>query len=302
MRRLSLLTILLSTCGLFAQPTPKSLLWRVSGKGAVSPSYLYGTIHSRDERAFMFGDSVLPALARCSIVAGELDLEATRASMAGLLGFMLLPNDQRLEDLYRKKDWKLVDAALKERFGPMANMLFRMKPFYVMALMTEGGSTEGEGRQRMLDDDLMERGRTNGQRVIGLETVQEQFKAMDAIPLKDQANMLLQHVKGGEGSAQLDRMLEAYARQDLDALFVVMGEQGGIPQAMEKALFTDRNQRMVHRLDSLMQRGEQVFFLVGAGHLPRTNGLVQLLRSRGYTVEPVFSVATRREEELEQDR
>ncbi|MFN6115488.1 MAG: TraB/GumN family protein [Flavobacteriales bacterium] len=301
MLRLSLPALVLWASALSAQPTPKSLLWRVSREGSVSTSYLYGTIHSRDNRAFQFGDSVMPAMARCSIVAGELDLEATRSSMSGLLGSMMLPDDQRLEDLYRKKDWKVVDAALKERFGPMATMLYRMKPFYVLALMTEG-TEDGQGHSRMLDDELMVRGRNNGQRVIGLETMEEQFKAMDAIPLKEQANMLLHQVKEGKGEEQLDRMLEAYAMQDLDALFVVMEQQGGIPEAMEKALFTDRNHRMVQRLDSLMRMGEQVFFLVGAGHLPRANGLVELLRLRGYSVDPVFSVATRREEDVEQDR
>ena len=47
-----------------------SLLWRISTPGVERASYLYGTVHSRDQRAYQFGDSVLPALDRCAIVAG----------------------------------------------------------------------------------------------------------------------------------------------------------------------------------------------------------------------------------------
>ena len=54
-------------------PLPHSLLWRIQASGTSAASYLYGTVHSKDDRAFQFGDSVLPALDRCAIAAGELD-------------------------------------------------------------------------------------------------------------------------------------------------------------------------------------------------------------------------------------
>lgn len=300
MLRLFTGSLILWSALVLGQGTPSTLLWRVTGPNATGASYLYGTIHSRDDRAFQFGDSVLPALDRCRVVAGELDLDHAVKDLAGLMAHMTLPGDQRLLDLYRPKDRKVVEKALNDRFGPMAAMLQRMKPFYVMALLSEGDA--GDGRERMLDDHLMERGRTNGQRVIGLETMEEQLNAMDAIPVKDQAAMLLDQVKRSSDGRQLDDMLNAYAAQDLDKLYAAMGDGEEIPEALVKALFTDRNERMAHRLDSLIRSGETVFFLMGAGHLPRDRGLVALLRARGYQVEPVFSVAHRREEETAPQR
>ena len=36
-----------------------------------------------------------------------------------------------------------------------------------------------------------------------------------------------------------------------------------------------------------------MFIAVGAGHLPGPNGLINLLRSKGYTVEPAENSITR---------
>lgn len=53
-----------------------TLLWEITGNGLTHPSYLFGTIHRRDARAFHLADSVLIALASCDAFAGELDLDA----------------------------------------------------------------------------------------------------------------------------------------------------------------------------------------------------------------------------------
>ena len=84
-----------------AQELAKTLLWRIETEDH-APSYLYGTVHSKDERAFQFTDSVLPALRRCELVAGELDLDAQMSGTMDVMNVMLLPNGQRLEDLYAR--------------------------------------------------------------------------------------------------------------------------------------------------------------------------------------------------------
>jgi uncharacterized protein YbaP (TraB family) len=62
-----------------AQPStqlPKTFLWRISGNGLQKPSYLYGTIHITEKRAFFFGDSMYRALEICEGYAAELDMDS----------------------------------------------------------------------------------------------------------------------------------------------------------------------------------------------------------------------------------
>ncbi len=267
----------------WGQEPANSLLWSISGKGLPATSYVYGTVHSKDERAYAFVDGVEDVIRGVNTVAGELDLNATRSSAAAMMGRMMLPDDKKLQDLYKKKDWVKVDAYLKAEMGFMAPMVQRMKPFFVMATLTE--TLMGGSRPKVVDEYLMNHAKANAHRTIGLETLEEQLAAMDALPIKDQAAMLLEHVERDGDRGALERMLDAYTAQDLALLMTITEESGTMPEAMEKALLTDRNAVMVHRMDSVMRADASAMFLIGAAHLPGASGVLQLLRAQGYTVE-----------------
>jgi uncharacterized protein YbaP (TraB family) len=74
---------------------------------------------------------------------------------------------------------------------------------------------------------------------------------------------------------------------------LAIGEQaGGMPEELERSLLTERNTRMVQRMDTLLRAGEPIFFLIGAAHLPTADGLIAGLRAQGHTVEAVISSYT----------
>ena len=276
------------------QELANTLLWRIVPANGGSASYLYGTFHTKNDRAFQFTDSVLPAMARCAAVYGELDLKAEQRNALGLMAAMRLPDDVRLEGLFKKKDWAVVKAEMDNKMGVLASMGERMKPIFVLMLLSEGAM---EGTQsELLDQHLQSIARSNEQRIGGLETMDEQMRALDAIPLKEQAQMLLEHCKQTDVADEQEEMIQAYAAQDLNALMKLAEGPEGISANMEKELIINRNVRMVHRMDSLIQRDTTCFFLVGAAHLPGTTGLIKGMRERGYTVEPVISVATKQRE------
>lgn len=291
---LKFVLLLSTTSAALAQGTPRTLLWKVTGNGVEEPSYLFGTVHSMDKRAFGLGDSVFHAMGRVAVVAGELDMENATQQAFGMMQTMMLPDEKQLKDFYKKKEWAFVEAELKEALGPMAPLTYRMKPFMVLAMLT--ATSMAQDKEKVLDDHLLSTAKAQGQRVIGLETMQEQLAALDALPLKEQAAMLLDHVRNDGYEGELNAMMDAYEAQDLDEIMRITEKSGSMTKPLEKALLTDRNERMVHRLDSIMQGREDIFFAVGAAHLPGEQGLIELLRRRGYSVDPVIYEATRREE------
>jgi hypothetical protein len=54
------------------------------------------------------------------------------------------------------------------------------------------------------------------------------------------------------------------------------------------ALLTKRNIKMALRMDSMSHERSMVF-AVGAAHLPGDDGVIKLLKEKGFTVTPVFS-------------
>jgi hypothetical protein len=123
-----------------------------------------------------------------------------------------------------------------------------------------------------------------------LESLKEQMRAMDVLPLQEQAAMLLEQARRTGYDDELESMMQAYAAQDLNALLRVSQESESMPPALEKALLTDRNGVMAHRMDSVMRADNGAMFLIGAAHLPGDAGVLKALVAKGYTVEPVVIV------------
>lgn len=275
---------------LAAQPTQNSLLWRIEAPHAKAPSYLYGTVHTRDDRAFHRMEELQGIMDHVQLVAGELDTREVQRNAMAVMARVMLPDGGQLKDLYKPKEWQRLEPVLKDRLGVMAMMVQRMKPFYVMGLlqermMSEGGTESAHGQ--VLDEHILSLAAERGRDVAGLETSLEQFAAIEVVPIKEQARMLLKLADGTSGAGDMGAMLDAYAREDLDMLMSAMNEKNGMTKALGKSLLTDRNLRMAHRMDSIMRNGTTALYAVGAAHLPQGDGIVALLRNKGYQVTPV---------------
>jgi uncharacterized protein YbaP (TraB family) len=261
----------------------RSLLWQVTKPGMADTTYLYGTMHTRDARAFQFGPEVGRAFIASDVLAGELDMEETKKLDAAVMNAMFLPKGTTLDRLYSKREYEEVITVLKERLGPVAPLCTKIRPFYSLALLSEAGL--GNDSAVVLDAWFQLKAQEAGKPVVGLETVSEQISAVEAVPLKDQAQMLLEVVREQKQDGT-NPALAAYVSRDLDALMVEV-ERCGPTCAMNVALLQDRNLRMTERLEKQM-RSKGLFVAVGAAHLAGEYGLIERLRRLGYTVLPVM--------------
>jgi uncharacterized protein YbaP (TraB family) len=286
MRCLLSALVILGCNALCGQPMVNALLWRIVPSSQADTSYLYGTMHSTDDRAFRHVADAQAVLPRCATVAGELDLGGAGNVALSLMDRLMLPSGSSLGSLYTPRQWRRLEPVLRAELGPlMAPMMQRMKPFFILATLSQGDMAAD--RPRMLDDALMQEGRGLGKRVVGLETVDEQMAALDAIPLDEQARLLYDHVMGDERGDDLDALHDAYAVKDLERIRRLTNEASTASAAFGKALITDRNRILVQRMDSVMRADGRALFLVGAAHLPGPEGLVNGLRALGHQVQPV---------------
>ena len=87
---------------------------------------------------------------------------------------------------------------------------------------------------------------------------------------------------------QSSALVEAYMAQDLSKLESIITDPdlgGGDDDSMDDLLY-NRNRAWTAKLAGMMPE-RACLVCVGAGHLPGPQGLLQLLRDRGYTVDPV---------------
>lgn len=268
----------------------QSLCWRLVPPDGGAPSYLLGTVHSRDARAFTHAHLAAAAMGRVDAVVGELDLSQVGADGAGLLGGMMLPTGTDPEGLYGRGGYKRVRKALEERLGVMAPMLLRMRPFYIMAALSEQEMRTDSAQ--VLDQYLQSLAIERGLAVLGLETMREQLAAVEAIPLKEQADMLIEQLRSKRSRTELETMMELYAANDLDGVGRLVASSA-MSEGADGALLSKRNAVMAQRMDSLMRAGRHCLFAIGAAHLMGSDGVLDALQRRGYR-----TVAVKREEEL----
>jgi len=262
-----------------------ALLWEISGNGLKQSSYLFGTIHMIPKDQYDLPDHVLARLAQSDRLVLELDMDkATNVfSQLGLIPKMLMPDGIRIGDLVSSEDYQLVQEAI-QKAGLPNGMIERVKPLFLSALLDPemGKAAEAES----YDLNLYRLATGNGIRHSGLESIKEQMAAFDAISLEDQAQMLVDQLKGGDETDEggFSDLVAAYKSEDLNQLAASM-EAEAEGDFLDVLLY-DRNQKWIPLMAKMMKK-ERVFFGVGAGHLAGAKGVVRLLEAEGYILKPV---------------
>jgi uncharacterized protein YbaP (TraB family) len=284
--------LIFSTLAVF-HPTlaQESLLYEVRKPGVEQVSYLYGTMHLVDETFNHCAVKIAPYLESCSVFSNEIDLNSAEQN-AEIMSQMMLEDGVSLSSLYRADEYERIQSFLVEKIGPMAGMIERMQPFWILAVtsqLEEAGATNvAPSTDEVVDVVLQNMATAKGIQVAPLETVAEQMQAIQSISMKEQAAALLEYVDGGgsEDELSVKALRHCYAIGSLTCISELF-EANKLASGMEQVLINERNITMGKRLTELLNTNQSVFCAVGALHLVGTTGLIADLKRRGYSVKPI---------------
>ena len=218
-------------------------LWEISGNGMKSKSYLFGSIHSNDKRVFYLTDSTYFALNNATTIALETDIFSLFSSW-----------DTRKDE---------VKIGFDNKGKPYTNSKKASTTFY----------GNEDGMPQFLDAYFLEYCHNAQKKFFPLEKVEDQLNLLE--------NWNIPSGKGVNLNLTQDRMIELYEKGDIQALDRVMRANLSIYPGKYDEIIVQRNKNMVKSLDSLIRKGS-VFCGVGAGHLAGENGLINLLRKKGF--------------------
>lgn len=266
-----------------AQELEKSLLWKISGKGLKSPSYLFGTIHATCDATL--DANTLKALDETKQLFLEIDMD-DKAMPMQMMKYMKMNDDEKLSTLLSAEDFEIVDVFLKENMKMSAKMFDTFKPFMVSAMLMPKLL---DCKYASVESELMRVTKEQNEEVYGLEKVEEQMKVFDAIPYQTQADELLKTAKNGleKDKVEFQKMMETYKSGDIEAMLVMMDDSDNkITSENKDVLLNNRNKNWVPLIIKTAKE-MPTFFGVGAGHLAGDEGVIKLLRKKGYKVEAV---------------
>ena len=80
-------------------------------------------------------------------------------------------------------------------------------------------------------------------------------------------------------------MIKAWRRGDAETVNRMLREEFQDFPSLAGRLIDLRNRNWLSKIDGYLRSGKTYFVVVGAGHMGGPNGLLALLRGRGYTIE-----------------
>lgn len=283
MRKFLLFLGLVAFGSCWAQKLDKALLWKISGNGLVAPSYLYGTIHVTCDATLDKG--VKPAMDDTRQLVLEVDMDDPTLQSA-MMGNMMMKDGKKMTDLAGPDDIKIVDDYLRENLGMPLEMMNSVKPVFIsMMFLTKVLDCPIQS----VEKELMDITAAQNETVSGLETIAEQMLVMDAAPYEEQMDELVKSAKTNlaEDKKNIAALLALYKSKDIEGMLkAVQTSQNVLGAKYEDALLTTRNQNWIPKIDAIAKE-KPTFFAVGAAHLAGENGVIKLLRKKGYKVEAV---------------
>jgi hypothetical protein len=263
-----------------------NFLWKATkGPGSL---YLIGSVHllTKDyyplspalDRAFKDSDLLVEEVDMGEMVATENQLQMVMTGM--------LPAGQSLDTVVSPATL----AAVNKRFdtlGMPIEPLKRLKPWLLsLTLLGLEWQKAGFEADLGLDKHFYDQARSDAKQVQGLETVAFQVSRFDGMTLEEQDRLLAETLKELDTQqTAVTALADAWKAGDVPTVErFVLQDLRSEPRLYQRML-VDRNRDWLPKLEALFARRGRAFVVVGAAHLVGPDGLLAMLRARGYTVE-----------------
>jgi uncharacterized protein YbaP (TraB family) len=286
-RRASLaLAVVFTVAALQLAAAPSNFLWKVTGPrgGTV---FLAGSLHLLANEYYPLDPAFDTAFAQADLLVEELDMGEMMASSSQMLMLQrgMMPAGQTLESVLAPQTMTAVKAKVTEMGLPMAPLQL-FKP-WALALTLQGLEWQKAGfdPELGLDRHFYDLAKAKNLGVQGLESLEFQISQFDGLSMPLQDKMLADTLKEmGTTQEAVGEMARAWKSGDAPAIErVVLRDLKSDPQ-MYQRLLVDRNKAWLPKLEALFSRPKPAFVVVGAAHLVGSDGLVAMLKAKGYSV------------------
>jgi len=281
----ALVLALVLAAGAAAQ-TGRSFLWKV--QSGTNVMYLAGSVHALTADAYPLNPAYQRAFEASSTLVEEIDL-AEADPLTGGLGLLakgMYTDGRTFNTVVSKETAALVAEKLKGT--PLALELIQpMKPWMVMLMLEAlGAQAAGLDPELGLDKHFYNLATGAGKQVIGLETVQYQIDRFDKMPDAMQEQLLRSELAEMETEkTSLRTLLTAWQTGDAAAIEKMLLTSFTDNPAAYSSLITERNRNWMPQLEACLKRSSPCLVIVGAAHIVGPQGLLALLRQRGYRIE-----------------
>lgn len=264
----------------------KSFLWKVSKDG--KSVFLLGSIHYLKRENFPLKKNILDALDRSRKLVLEINLNSlsTTAMQRIMLEKAVYRDGTKLSQNIDPETYRLTEERASQ-IGIDIKVLEPMKPWFVaLTMMAFKLQQLGLDAELGVDRQLAERAKGKGMSTGGLETFEFQILLLDQLSKREQEMMLRETVAELESlDKNIHQIVQAWLGGDSAMLEKLMlAGMREYPELHNKVV-VERNRRWLPEIEGMISKGENAMIVVGAAHLVGQEGVLELLRGRGYSLE-----------------
>lgn len=280
--------LLLFACAGLAQARGETSVWSVKGK--TNTVYFAGSVHALPKEHAEFPEQLERAYAAAKSVVLEVDLDDMNPleAVQFITSNGTLPVDQSLEDVIGARNYPRV-AGLAAELGVPEMAIVKLEPWAAALVLTQFALAKtGFDAQLGIDMQITERAKADGKPIEGLESVIDQLSVFDSRSFDEQTRFLLD---SADDAAHLDedlrKLIDAWRTGDLRALEKEFVAERAKSPALYDALLGVRNRKWMPKIEALFDGDEDCLVVVGTLHFVGKDGLLTLLRKRGFDPVPL---------------
>ncbi len=264
----------------------KTFGWKATGKGGTI--YLVGSIHVMSESFYPLNPALEAAFKDSDLLVEEVDMAemSNPTTQLSMLSRGMLPSNQSLDKVLSPATLALVKKATGD-LGTDISPLMRFKP-WMLAIALQGIQLMNAGFDPALglDQHFYDQAKEAGRAVQGLETVEFQISRFDGMTAEQQDRMLAETLKElATETATVGKLGDAWKAGDAATVERIALADVKSDPVMYQRLLVERNKNWMPKIEALFARRTKALVVVGAAHLIGPDGLLAMLKARGYTIE-----------------
>lgn len=272
------------------------LFYKISDKNNTT-IYLLGSIHAADDTIYPLNDTIMNSFNDSDYLAVEVDTLSLQNNfdLSLKLAEKMMYNDSTTiknhigDELYNKmvnflKEKKSY-SSLYDNYKPVFfESLFENLIINDAMLKSESG----------IDMYFLSLASENNKKILEVESAEFQYNLLLNTPLELDKIMIEEYIDNYDlNVSQMKDLYELWKKGDKEQLenILINSESQNVTEEEKKlmenynqSLIIDRNYGMANVLENYFEKKQNVFCVVGLGHVIGDEGIINLLQKRGYDV------------------
>jgi uncharacterized protein YbaP (TraB family) len=273
------------TIGFMASETVKgaACVWKVSGPNG-GTLYLGGSVHALKSSDYPLPSAYNRAFDASTRLVFEVDPKEVSASSAYFVKTAVYPKGDSLKNHVDPRTYDYVRRVFK-LMGVPEEKFSRYRP-WALEMFLQSPGLHGLSGNLGVEGFILRRAQANSKPVSGLESTRESMEITSALTdRQSEALLLITFIPHAGGKETFSRMLDAWRHGDTETLARLAQEEFSDFPAMSERILGERNRKWIPKIEGYLHSGQTYFVVAGAAHMGGPEGVLVLLKTRGYKIE-----------------